>query len=193
MSPTTVSTLVKRIHATPTQLVLAVTGGGSGALAELLQVPGASRTVRAAVVPYAEAALEQFVGGKLERLCSADTARTMATACLRQACFLTGGDDRLSCDPAAPLAGVACTAALATDRPRKGEHRVHLATQTATTTRSSSLVLAKGRRTRAEEEQLVTRLVINHVAAVCGLEDELPLDLLDGEELRTAHDDTAFK
>jgi hypothetical protein len=144
-------------------------------------------------VPYAEAALRQFVGDELEQLCSADTARAMAAASFRQARLLTCADEDSPIDAVAPLAGVSCTAALATDRPRRGEHRVHLATRTVTAAWSSSLVLAKGRRSRADEEQLVTRLVINQVAAACGLDESLPLDLFDSEELRASRGDTTPK
>ncbi len=48
---------IAAIHAAPTRIVLVITGGGSGALSKLLEVPGASRTVVAGLVPYANAAL----------------------------------------------------------------------------------------------------------------------------------------
>ena len=54
------ATLVARIHAAPIRLVLAITGGGSRAIAELLEVPGGSRTLLEAVVPYSSAALEDL-------------------------------------------------------------------------------------------------------------------------------------
>src|SRR4051812_4177407 len=55
--------LIERIHASGRPLVLAVTGGGSGCISALLQVPGASATVLEAVVPYAATALQQWLGG----------------------------------------------------------------------------------------------------------------------------------
>ncbi len=54
--------LVSQIHAAPGQIVLAVTGGGSRAIADLLEVPGGSRTLLEAVVPYSAAALAEFFG-----------------------------------------------------------------------------------------------------------------------------------
>ena len=61
--------------------------------------------------------------------------------------------------PAATPAGVACTASLATDRPKRGPHRVHVALQTAALTAAWWLQLQKDRRSRAEEERLVGRLL----------------------------------
>ena len=70
--------LIRRIHDAPTRSVLAITGGGSRAIAELLEVPGGSRTLLSAVVPYSAAALESWLGAKPENYCSARTARRMA-------------------------------------------------------------------------------------------------------------------
>ena len=80
-------------------------------------------------------------------------------------------------------AGVACTASLATDRPKRGEHRVHVALQTAAMTAAWRLQLHKDRRTRAEEERLVGRLLLNVVAEACQLAERLHLDLLEGEHV----------
>jgi len=85
--------------------------------------------------------------------------------------------------PDRPLAGISATASLATDRPKRGPHRVHLAAQTEATTVALSLELQKGRRTRGEEERVVTYLVLNLVAETCGLEQGLPVDLLPGEQI----------
>jgi hypothetical protein len=60
-----------------------------------------------------------------------------------------------------------------------------LAAQTAAATVTWSLELAKGRRDRAGEEQLVTRLVLNLTAEVCGVSSRLELDLLPEEHLES--------
>ena len=178
--PITVQQLVEQIHASPTRIVLGVTGGGSRAIADLLEVPGASRTLLEAVVPYAENALAAWLGGRPDQSCSLETARAMAMAAFRRAYAYE--------DVNSPLAGVACTAGLATDRPRRGPHRAHLAVQTAAYTAAWSLGLEKGRRARAEEERLVARLLLNVVASACGLDAQLPLELGEGE--RVEHSQT---
>jgi len=150
------------IHDAPHRAVLAVTGGGSGAISELLAVSGASRTVLEAVVPYDDDALADFLGGPPDRYCHADTALAMAVVAFRRARTLAAGED-------GPLVGVGCTAALATDRPRRGTHRCFVATQTDNTTRLASLVLEKGARERAAEETVVTALVLAGLGETCEL------------------------
>ena len=44
--------LIEQIHASGKQFVVAITGGGSGAISALLEVPGGSASVLEAVVPY---------------------------------------------------------------------------------------------------------------------------------------------
>ncbi|MFM8289563.1 MAG: hypothetical protein ACKOGA_22975, partial [Planctomycetaceae bacterium] len=51
--------------------------------------------------------------------------------------------------------GVGCTAALVSDRPKRGEHRCHVAVHSAFGTRLVSLTLSKGARRRVGEEQVV--------------------------------------
>jgi hypothetical protein len=211
----TIQQLVKSIHASPTRLVLAVAGGGSRAIAELLEVPGASHTLLEAAVPYTESALTAWLGGKPDGACSPETARAMAMVAYLRA--LTYGESEslglakkqlshlireqshfrptmpTTAAPWCPtvpeigtlphLIGVACTAALSTDRPRRGRHRVHIALQSVSRTVAWSLELEKGRRNRSEEEHLASRLVLSVVAEACGLDDCLDLDLLVNEQV----------
>jgi nicotinic acid mononucleotide adenylyltransferase/nicotinamide mononucleotide (NMN) deamidase PncC len=175
--------LIGHIHAAPVQCVLAVTGGGSGAISTLLETPGGSRTLLEAVVPYAPSALAAWLGKPPEQFCSAATARSMAMAAWQRARQLAA--DNLTADTATAahkqLIGVGLTASLASDRPKRGSHRAHVAWQTLAATATASLELAKGARTRRQEEHLVARLAINALAEACGLDDRLPLDLLEGE------------
>src|SRR5262245_51255900 len=167
--------LIERIHATPQQGVLVVTGGGASAIAELLAVPGGSRTLLEAVVPYSEAALTDWLRRKPEQFCVEETALAMAAVAYERAGAL---------DPAAggsPHFGVACTASLVSDRPKKGEHRCYVATQTRTATASWSLVLDKGARDRWAEETLVGRLILNALASSVGVAGLPGLDLRPGE------------
>ena len=165
--------LISAIHDGPCQAVLAVTGGGSGALEQLLAVPGASRTVLEAVVPYCQPSLTDWLGGPVEQACSEPTARAMAMAAWLRARELTPEGD------GAPLVGLGATASLATDRPKRGEQRIHVATQTATATRSLSLGLEKGRRTRTEEEGIASLVVLIALAEACGVDAAEALDELD--------------
>jgi hypothetical protein len=69
-----------------------------------------------------------------------------------------------------------------TDRPRQGEHRAHIAVATAAGTDHCSIVLAKGRRDRPGEEDLVARAVVLWLARACGIAALSPRTLLDDDE-----------
>src|SRR5438094_8350597 len=114
--------LIESIHQARVQGVVAVTGGGSGAIAQLFAVPGASRTVLEAVVPYHEQALIEFLGRRPNHFCSEWTGQALASRAFERACWLAPGER---------VFGLGCTASLATNRPKKGEHRCHVASRTA--------------------------------------------------------------
>jgi nicotinamide mononucleotide (NMN) deamidase PncC len=182
-----VDQLVQQIHDSQTRIVLAATGGGSRAIADLLEVPGASRTLLEAFVPYSDPAMIDYLGSRPDEFCSNRTSRAMAMAAFLHARKLAQSDAALA-GHVGDLAGLACTAGLVTDRPRRGPHRIHVALQTAALTATWSLELLKGRRSRPEEESVAGRLLLNAVAESCGVEARLALDLLEGEkveELRT--------
>jgi nicotinic acid mononucleotide adenylyltransferase len=82
--------------------------------------------------------------------------------------------------------GLGATAALVSDRPRKGEHRFHIAFANAAGPNSTgahcTCVLAKGRRDRAAEEDLVSRAIVLWLARACGVAAPSPRSLLDADE-----------
>jgi nicotinamide mononucleotide (NMN) deamidase PncC len=155
--------LVEQIHATATPMVIAVTGGGSDAISSLLAVPGASATVLEAVVPYAPTALADWLGGVPDHYCSARTARAMAMAAFQRARVLTDADP-------SRIRGIGASASLASNRPKRGAHRVHVAWQSAKTTDVMSCELQKGSRTRAQEEEVASSMIVNSIARACGLD-----------------------
>lgn len=154
-----------------------MSGGGGDTLSQLLSVPGASRTVLEAVVPYSQQALCRWLAGRPDQFCSPQTARAMAMSGFLRACEYESPEGY-------PLTGVAVTASLATDRPKRGAHRIHLAAQTVRQTIVQSIELVKGHRSRVDEESIASALILNLVAEVCGLDDRIPLDLLEGEDLQ---------
>lgn len=66
------------------KLDIAVTGGGSLFISDRLTEGGASAYLLEAHVPYATAALDQFLGRVREKYCSGSTARQMALACYQR-------------------------------------------------------------------------------------------------------------
>lgn len=171
--------LIRRIHAAPHRCVLVVTGGGAAAISDLLSVPGGSRTLLEAVVPYSEAALTSWLGKRPEHFCTEETALAMAAVAFQRAGALTAGES----GGTDALVGVTCTASLVSDKPKKGEHRCHIAMQTRTASAAWSLVLEKGARDRCSEEQLVGRLILNALARAAGIADLPPIELRPSEKI----------
>ena len=164
------------IHQAPLRLVLAVTGGGSMAMAELLKTPGASQTVLEAVVPYASSSLNDWLGAAPEHYCCAATARAMAMQAFERA-------RQLADDADGPLAGVAATCSLASDRPKRGAHRFYAALQTAKSTTCCWVELTKDIRTRGEEETLVAQVLLNLIAAAAEIPQRMSVAWQTGETL----------
>ena len=165
------------MHASGRQAVLAITGGGSGAIAELLRVPGGSRLLLEAIVPYDQRALTAFLGIEPAQACSVETAVAMARRAQQRAAQFA---------PAATaLIGLGATASLVSDRPKQGEHRCHIAVTTGRDTDVHSIVLQKGRRDRPGEEDLVAHAIVLCLARSCGITAPSPAALLDADERYT--------
>jgi nicotinic acid mononucleotide adenylyltransferase len=166
--------LISALHASGRKAALAITGGGSGAIGELLRVPGGSRLLIEAQVPYDAAALATFLGFAPVQACSADTAIAMASSVRARAARLVPADT--------DLVGLGATAALVSDRPRKGEHRFHIAFANSARVAHCTGLLAKGRRDRAAEEDIVSYAIVLWLAHACGIAAPSPRSLLDADE-----------
>jgi hypothetical protein len=166
--------LISALHASGRKAALAITGGGSGAIGELLRVPGGSRLLVEAQVPYDTQALATFLGFAPAQACSAVTAVAMARSVRSRAAKLVPADT--------DLVGLGATAALVSDRPRKGEHRFHIAVASSGGIAHCTGVMAKGRRDRAGEEDLVSRAIVLWLARACGVAAASPRSLLEADE-----------
>lgn len=160
--PESLREIVEAIHESNVRVVLAVTGGGSRAISELLSVPGASRTLLEAVVPYSSDALAQFLRTEPEQACSAETASELARRALARARALARGSGS--------LVGLGLTASLVSDRPKRGAHRAHLAAATERGLGLWSIELDKGARDRDGEEALVAAAAILALASTCAVD-----------------------
>lgn len=148
---------VEAVHASPLRAVLHVTGGGAQSVGWIAAVPGASRTLIDARVPYARESMADALGaGPPAQFVSASTARDMAVAAYRRGARLCGGDRH--------LVGLGCTCALASHPPKRGEHRCHVATFGARGFAEYVLTMEKGRRDRWEEDGLASTLVVQALA-----------------------------
>ena len=147
--------LIDQIHDSSLSIVIAATGGGVASISDLLLVPGASRTVIEAFVPYSFAALSHLIGYPPDQAVSEEVAKQMALACLRRAEELAEGNT--------PVAGVACTAALVTDRQRRGDNRAHIAVATSEGMALTNIALEKDLNDRATEDRIVSDAVLGMI------------------------------
>ena len=154
---------IRRIHATPWQAVIYLTGGGSRLVSDLLQVPGASNTVLESRIPYAQASLTDLLGRAPDQACSLDTALDLASTAFARALALAP-------DRPGHLLGIGLTASLASQPIKRGPHRVHLAIQSQQRTCWWHLELSKGQRRRRGEEQLTRDLALHALAEASGLQ-----------------------
>jgi len=165
--------LVKAIHRTPGRVLLVAAGAGTRALAWLLGVSGATRTLLEALIPYDESSFDDFLGRKPAKYVVARTAGLLAGRAVARASHLYRGSE--------PVIGLACTATIVTDRPKKGQHRAHITVWTSDGVDRYALYLLKGTRDRQGEEELVSLVIMNALSKAYDLGVELPLPLQDGD------------
>ena len=202
MDPT-IHDLIQIIHDHPARAAVVVTGAGTQALAWLFGVAGASRTMLEARVPYAAAAFQEYIGRDPTKYVSAESARLLAGNALQRAYYLSHEEAREEPAPGSltrispahfaysaypvtpaeqPLIGVGCTATIATDYVKRGEHHGHISSWAADQIVTYSVNLDKGVRSRAAEEELISRIILNALAEACGLEKRLSLALFDRDD-----------
>ena len=173
---------IEKIHDTPHKAVVAVSGAGTQAVAWLLGVAGASRTILEALVPYGRESMNSFLGFEPEQSASPQTAKDMAKAAYRKA--------KSQLEDDSPAVGLACAATIATDRPKRGDHRAYVSAWDQTGNTLYSLNLHKGLRDRAGEEELVSSLLVHALMLLSGLDSDVELGITAGDSLeieRTEH------
>src|SRR5262249_17225033 len=86
--------------------------------------------------------------------------------------------------PGETVVGLGCTASLVSDRPKRGDHRFHVATHSEQAGMRASLKLAKGARDREGEEAVVDAVILNALGAAIGVVERVDVPLLPGERLQ---------
>ena len=159
--------IIEKIHSSPYRFVLVSSGGGTNAISEVLKVPGASKSVLEAYVPYAKESLDYYLLKQPDHYCSLSTTLSMAAKAYSAAKKIDPNINPKN------LLGVAVTASLATNYSKKGEHKFFIAIQTYKYSSSFSYSFVKGELTREEEEQIVTHHIINAIAQSCEVQNNI--------------------
>ena len=157
MIPGDLTSLIAAIHDGPHRLVYEFAGAGSLALAWLHLVPGSSRTVLEATDRYSAPSLGALLQPPPASVVSKETAEAMATAALVRAATLSS---------TGPVLGVACTAALVTDRHRRGSDRAFVSIVGDAGPTTIALDLAGDRHA---QEEAVSRAVVAAIATAAGV------------------------
>ena len=156
--------LIETVYSSDGQFSLAITGGGTSAIASLFEVPGASSTLLEATVPYHSAALGRFVSGSGPLGCNTHTARAMAMSAYTSARSISPEDN---------VIGIGCTAAIATNRVRKGTDRCHIAVQAAEFTTTYDIDLNR-EDDRREQEAICRDAIIAAMARAVDISIDPP-------------------
>lgn len=166
--------IIHAIHQSPYNVVLVMAGAGTSALSNLLKIAGASATLIEAIVPYHENAFADFYGSYPEKYVSKQTASKLAGRAFTRAQKLGG-------NPQTTI-GLACTATITTNRPKRGKHKAYFSYWTADKVVHYELLLQKGFRSRIAEESLIGTLLINMLAEAMALPEKLPIELVEQEK-----------
>lgn len=175
--------LVHCIHASRTAATLVLAGGGTGAIPLLLRRPGGSRTVLDVAVPYGPAAVADYLGEAPSQACSAETAQLLARRAFRRAVELRP-------NASIPVVGLGGTAALATDRVRRGEDRLHAAAFDGSRTLALELPFSSRHANRQAQETVAERAIVALLADAAGV---APWRELAGSQLGSARRRVEFE
>ncbi|XP_059316893.1 uncharacterized protein LOC132067621 isoform X2 [Lycium ferocissimum] len=104
---------------------------------------------------------------------SSQTAEEMALLAYNRALKLS--------KPGSPVLGVGFTGALASARPKRGDHRFHLSTRTSDRLWSSTVTLTKGLRTREQEDGVSSQYLIKAIANASKVAGTFVPDLTESE------------
>lgn len=166
---------IEAIHNHQAKTVFVTAGAGTQALSDLLGVAGASRTLLEAIVPYSMESFIDFLGTRPPKFVHQKTARLLAGRAFTRARWLA--------KPNQEVIGLSCTATIATDRPKRGLHRAHIATWQLEQSRHVYVNLFKGLRNREQEEQSVSMVILQALVSAYGLDHQLTQYLTDDDIL----------
>ena len=175
--------LIKKIHSIDDiKGSIVITGCGISSLSWLFNVSGTSNTMLTSYVPYSKNSLQEFLGKKLIHHVSENEAINMSEVAYEKSkAFLDKSDNNTK------LFGLGCTGAIRTNRDRKGEDRAHIAIKTIHSLSVFSLYFDKNNRDRVSEDIIISKQIINSIAKVHGIDNNIKLDLLKNEKFHESH------
>lgn len=171
--------LITAIHSQSRPTVITFAGAGSQALWWLHGIAGSSRTIVEAIDCYSPASMQSHIDYMPARFVSQQTAIDMA-----KSAYIRAIDLGYTNQPV----GLSCTATIATDRLKKGEHGCWVALCDGQFVHSYGVILHKGLRDRVGEEALISEVMIRVLARHVDVAAHIDLALADDEQLDQHHD-----
>jgi len=162
-----VAKCVDGINRSKFKAIISCTGGGSQSLGWLLGGGGGSNTLLEAIVPYSKNSFENFLGCRIEKFCSADTARKMAMKSFQKA-------RKYSSENIENIIGLGCCCSLRKDKERKGrKHRVFIGVQTFDYTVTYEMEMGNEIFTRPNQELITAKFILFALAKACFVDVDL--------------------
>jgi len=163
--------LIEAIQSSGYKAALVVSGGGSGALHALLSHPGASRFVLEVQIPYSLCAMFDYLGEQPRQACSEESAVKMAERAYERAYLFSIFNGKVGSLQDFPILGIACTAALRTNRPRKGADRAYICIKQKRGKQTCAVNFTGG--TRIAQEEVLDAVLLNMIAENTGVDQRL--------------------
>ena len=171
------SEIIQRINTNPNKVSIILAGAGTNLVNALLSEPGASRTILDLQIPYSESSMDRILGERPSKYVSLEVAKTLARVAYSRSIFLRMNQG--------PVVGLACTASIATDRHKRGNHEFHVVAYSSDALISKSLVFQKGQRTRIQEDEIVSSIALQTLCDLINEKITLEIDLLEDEQVFT--------
>lgn len=169
------SSIIERIHSSPSKFSVISTGAGGSSIAALMSVAGCSRTLINAQVPYSTKVTRAILDHNPAHFVCRDVGRQLAQHAFAESCSL--GDNSIDVNH---LFGIGATAAIATDRTRQGRDVVFVCSWSQSKVVDYVCELSKTL-SRAQQEQIVSAVIIKAMADsanVSSAEMELPSEIV---------------
>ena len=168
------SAIEQLIRAKSLRLAISATGAGAGIQSILWGVPGISAILEEAIFPYSEVAIRRFVQRPLGRMLHQESA--IALAC---AAFLRAQEGVVRGSLSLPPLGVGITAAVATNRTRRGSEQLHLALRDSEKLSCASIEFERGKFSRERAGDLCDKIGINAILSWAQI-SQVPLEIAAG-------------
>ena len=169
-----IKNLVNKIHSSSFQGCFSITGGGMKIIDYLFQTPGSSKTILEILIPYSKNSLSGFLTNNLDSHVSNIEALDMAEKSYLRSKALSNNPD---------IFGLSCTAAISTNRLRKGDDRAFIAWNSEFSKGYTSIFFKKNIRKRQEEDIIISKIILNTISKIIGINEYLKINLYESEKL----------